>query len=438
MTLSDNLRADLDRRVRGRVISPGDRDFDGARTPWNLAVDQPVRAVVDAVDPADVAAVVRYARSSGFTVAAQASGHGATGDVEGVILLRTAGLDDLRVLPVERTASAGAGVKWGEVLASAGAHGMLGLAGSSPVVSVVGYTLGGGLSWFSRRHGFASSSVRSFDIVDAEGTGAKVTADSDPDLFWALRGGSGDFALVTAIEFDLHPAPELYGGRMLWPVERAPEAFDAFQAVTAAAPDQLTVWFDLLQFPESPPFVAVDATYLGPADEGRDLLGPFDRIDGVLSDSRGHLPVAELGSITAEPTDPSPGVSRGELLAGLEATVVDALLSDPIDPLLSVQVRHLGGALTCPSQSAAGHIDEPYALYMFGTPDAAGPEKIAARQDQIVAALGPTVSGRKPYTHLRPSETAAAAFPAGTLRRLQQIKRERDPHGVLRSNYPVL
>ncbi|MEV4188882.1 FAD-linked oxidase, partial [Streptosporangium canum] len=263
-------------------------------------------------------------------------------------------------------------------------------------------------------------------------------ADSDVDLFWALRGGGGDFALVTAIEFDLHPAPALYGGRLLWPADRAAEVLEAYRAITATAPDELTVWFDLLQFPGSAPLVAVDATHLGDAAEGQALLRSLDRIDGLISDSRAAMPVAELGSITAEPTTPGPGMSRGELLTGLDDLAAKTLLSAPIDPLLSVQIRHLGGALARPSDSPHGPLTEPYALYLFGvpsTPEAA--TAIRARQRELVRSLAPAVSGRKPYTYLNPAETVADAFTPAALTRLREIKQRRDPRNVLRGNFPV-
>ncbi|MEV0424224.1 FAD-binding oxidoreductase [Streptosporangium canum] len=441
---------DLQRAVRGRVLVAGDDGFEQARQPWNLAVEQPVRAVVEAQDAADVAALVGYARRAGLAVSAQPNGHGAGGDVDGVILLRTGRLDGVDVRPEERVARVGAGVKWGEVLAAASPHGLTGLAGSSPVVSVVGYTLGGGLSWFSRRHGFAADSVRAFDLVDAGGDRATVDADSDPELFWALRGGGGDSVLVTGVEFDLHPAPHLYGGRMMWPAERAREVLAAFQEVTAEAPDELTVWFHLLNFPPLPglpdflrgkALVTVDATFLGEAGQAQDLLRRFDKIDGLVMDSRGTLPVAELGGICAEPTDPAPVLARAELLTGLDDAVTAALLAGPIDPLLSVQVRHLGGALARPARDggACGHLAEPYSLYMVGIPST--PEVAAAmgaRQNGIADALAPHTSGRRPYTFLSPGDEAATAFPGEVLARLRDVKRARDPHGVFRGNYPVL
>lgn len=435
MTLSHDLRARLD----GRVLLPGDDGFDRARRPWNLAVEQPVAAVVEAAHAEDVAALVRYARAAGTTVSVQPSGHGATGDVDGVILLRTGRLDAVEVRPAARTARVGAGARWGSVLAAAEPHGLLGLAGSSPVVSVVGYTLGGGLSWFGRKHGFAAAGVRSLDVVDADGVRSTVTADSDPELFWALRGGGGDFAVVTAIEFDLHPAPALHGGRMLWSGERAGEVLDAFRAITATAPEELTAWFELLHFPGGAPLVAVDATYLGPDDEARDLLRRLEGVGGLISDSRRPMSISELGTITAEPTDPGPGRSRAGLLTALDDDVAGTLLGEPIAPLLSVQIRHLGGALARPSDCAAGHLAEPYAYYLFGIADTSERSAaVGARQQRIARALAPATGPRTPYTVLAREQRASDAFGAATLARLRELKRHRDPHGVLRSNFPVL
>jgi FAD/FMN-containing dehydrogenase len=188
MSIGDDLR----RALTGWVLVPGDDGFEQARRPWNLAIDQQVRAVVAAVDADDVAALVRYARRNGLTITAQPSGHGASGDTGDAILLRTGAFDEFRVRPRHRTARVGAGVRWAQVLAATSRYGLTGLAGSSPAITVTGYLLGGGLSWFGRAHGLAANSVRAFDVVDADGTRARVTTDTDPDLFWALRGGGGD------------------------------------------------------------------------------------------------------------------------------------------------------------------------------------------------------------------------------------------------------
>lgn len=430
------LAADLRRTLEGRSWTAGDDEFEQARRPWNLAVDQSVVAVVEAADAADVTALVRYATRAGIGISTQPSGHGATGRTDGTILLRTRRLNTVEIDPGARRARIGAGVRSGELQAAAARHGLTGLPGSSPVVSVTGVVLGGGLSWFGRAYGWVSDSVTAFDVVDAEARHRHVTADTDPDLFWALRGGGGDYAIVTGLELALQPAPLLYGGRMLWSGQHAAPVLDAYRTITRDAPNELTAWYDLLHFPGADPMVALDVTYLGGEATARELLAATDRLPTPLSDSRRPMSVAELGTITAEPTDPGPGRSRGELVTGLDDDAAAALLADPIAPLLSVQLRHLGGALAGPSDSPLGPLTEPYLLYLFGLP--LSPESTAAvgdRQAALAEAL--PVSGRKPVTFLNPAETLADAIPSVSLDRLRRIKADRDPAGRFRSNFPA-
>ncbi|GAA5052600.1 FAD/FMN-containing dehydrogenase [Thermocatellispora tengchongensis] len=448
------LGDDLRRVVRGRVLVPGEEGFAAAATPWNVAVAQPVRAVVEVADADDAAKLVAFASGAGLAVTTQPTGHGATGDVEGAILVRPSRLRGVEVRPAERVVRFEAGMSWGEVLDEAGKHGLGALAGSSPVVGATGYLLGGGMSWFGRAHGVAANSVRAFEVVDADGERARVTAGSDPGLFFALRGGGGDFALVTAVELELFDAPELYGGRIMWPYAMAREVGEAFLEITRDAPEELSVWFALMHFPPSPnvpeplrglSVVVADAVHLGGEAEGRELLRRFEPIPGVILDTRTGRRMSELGDVCAEPVAPMPVKAAGRMLTRFDDLVLDRLLTaagpQGVGPLNSVQIRHTGGALarTPAVPSAAGSFPEPYLCNNVGvlaTPETA--RLVAARDAEIAAALAPYTGERRPLTFMEAGDTAAAAFSPETLARLREIKRARDPHGVFRGNFPVM
>ncbi|WP_245676936.1 FAD-binding oxidoreductase [Nocardia acidivorans] len=460
-----DIGSDLRRVVRGRVLAPGEEGFEAARRAWNSAVEQRVSAVVEVVDAADVAAVVEYAAKAGVGVTAQATGHGASAAAEGTVLLKTAALDRVEVDAGRRTARVGAGVRWGALLERSSDYGLAAAVGSSPVVGVTGYTLGGGLGWFARSRGFAANGVRAAEVVAADGTRMLVTADSDPELFWALRGGGGDFAVVTALEFDLFDTGELYGGRMLWPAEQAEAVLAAYREATLEAGEGLSIWVTLVQFPPFPQvpeflrgkaMVAVDAVATGSDVAAvRRITVPlrwFEAIPGVVLDNRRPLRGTDLGGICMEPTTPSAARARGQFLTDLSTHVTDVLLGiaaplgspaappRSVSPLALVQIRHLGGALTRPPSDAgaAGGVREPYLLSMLGpapTPEHAG--AVAQRQHTIVTALHSHVSGRKPMTYLDAGDSAAEAFAPDTLARLRSIKRRYDPAGTIRGNFPV-
>ena len=219
----------------GSLHTAADPDWDEARSAWNLAVDQHPAVVAIPEDAADVARAVRYARDHGLRVAAQGTGHNAAahGDLDGVMLIKTERMREVRIEPATRTARVGAGVTWGEVVGPAAEHGLAALAGSSHDVGVVGYSLGGGVSWLARKHGLAADRVTAIELVSAHGDLREVTALTDPDLFWALRGGGGNFGVVTAIEFSLLPITELYAGALFFPYERAGEVLEAWRRWTA-------------------------------------------------------------------------------------------------------------------------------------------------------------------------------------------------------------
>jgi hypothetical protein len=437
--MAESSLSSLREAVRGEVLLPGGEGFDAAHKPWNLAVEQDVRAVVTAADADDVAALVRYAAQEGVPIAVQPTGHGASGSAAGAILLRTGRLDELTVDAGARTARIGAGVTSGAMTTAVAAHGLIHKPGSSPTVCVAGYTLGGGVGFFARKYGMASDHVIEFEVVDATGERRKANAEENPDLFHALAGGGGDFAIVTALTVRLHEESELFGGTVLWPDARAAEVFAAFREVTATAPPEVSVWVSRAQFPGgAPAMVAVSVAFLGSETDGRALLKPFEAIDGALQGEWKALPFEEIATITNDPVDPGPSVSRAELLGRFDADVVTTLLAEPIDPLLGMQVRHLGGALTGARPGPRGAVEEEYLLYMVGlafTPDAGA--AVAAKQAQLVAELGDAVTGVKLATFLGPTDTFACTVSAAEAGRLRGVKQAWDPQGRFVANFPV-
>ena len=406
--------------------------------------------MVQAADADDIVAAVRYARDHGLTVSAQPLGHGATPAVNGTILLRTGALTGIEIDLAAGVVHVGAGVRWHDLNHALTDTGTTSLPGSSGGTTVVGYTLGGGLSWFGRKYGLAANHVRSFRVVTASGELMHVTRESDPDLFWALRGGGGDFAIVISMELELMPAAEIQGGRMMWPIEHARPVLRAFAEITAYAPDELSLWAWVLHFPDVPfvpeqvrgqSFAVVDCTFLGTADDAAKLLAPLRAVAEPVSDTVAPIPLRELGSIAQEPEDPVPALLKTVLLSGFEDAAIDALLkvAAPGSPLFAFEVRHLGGALARPneSQGAAGVIDEPYLLLFGGfVPDPALGPVVGAAIERVQTTMAPWITGRA-LPNFSAGEPNAALYPAEIHDRLVAIKQAVDPAGTIRGNHPV-
>src|SRR3954463_4642669 len=223
-------------RLSGELVLPGDPNWDEARQAWNLAVDQRPAAVALPESAGDVIAVVELARDAGLRVAPQGTGHnaGAIDSLADTILMKTSRMRGVEVDPVAQTARVEAGATWGEATAAVAEHGLVALAGSSHDVGVVGYTLGGGLSFLARSRGLAASSVTALEVGTADGRFARADAQNEPDLFWALRGGGGSFAAVTAIEFRVYDVAQVYAGMLAFPWERSAEVLQAWHAMDPA------------------------------------------------------------------------------------------------------------------------------------------------------------------------------------------------------------
>ena len=445
----------LDVSLDGKVVLPGDGRFDEARRAWNLAIDQRPAAVIFPASPAVVAAAVGWAAERGLRVAAQGTGHnaGPLGSLADTVLLRTERMRGVQIDPVARTARAEAGVVWLDVVEAAAQHGLATLAGSSPDVGVTGYTLGGGLSFLGRRYGLAANNVTAAEVVTADGRWVRTDREHEPDLFWALRGGGGSFGVVTALEFRLFPHAEAYAGALWYPIERASEVLHAWGELTrGAVPDELTTIGRLLNFPPIPQipepvrgksFVIVEAYHTGEPAHADELLAPL-RALGPVNDTITTVPVPALSHLHMDPEQPVPGIGDGMMIDQLPAAAIDAFVQaagpGAAFPLLSVEMRHLGGefARPRPGNGALACLDAHYMLFavsMTPVPELVAP--VTAQVEMVKNALAPW-GARQMYLNFAETQQPAAPFwTEQAHQRLRRIKANVDPDDMIRSNHPI-
>jgi FAD/FMN-containing dehydrogenase len=436
------------------LVLPHDPGWDEARLAWNLAVDQQPAAVALPESAEDVAAVVRWARGRGLRVAPQGTGHNAAamGSLAHTVLVKTERMRGVAIDAASQTARVEAGVVWEEVTDAAAEHGLAALAGSSPDVGVVGYSLGGGISWLARRHGMAANSVTAVELVNADGELVRADADHEPELFWALRGGGGSFGVVTALEFKLYPITEVYAGVLFFPIERGREVLSAWRRWIEDVPDEVTSVGRFLQFPPIPDipeplrggsFVVVEATSLLGEQATAELLQPLREL-GPAMDTFATMPVEKLKHLHMDPEHPVPGAGDGMLLGDFPEAAIDELVAaagaGSRSPLLSVEVRHLGGALARiqPGHGALATIEAGFALFAVGiamTPEMGA--AVRAHVEVVRAAMAPWDAGRDYLNFTERRERGERLFGSTTYKRLQTVKGTVDPDDVFRSNHPV-
>ena len=438
--------------LAGDVVAPGEDAWDGARQAWNLVADQRPALVVLAATPADIAATVRFARANGLRVAPQSTGHGAAslGDLAGAILLRTGRLSGVAIDADARTAQVGAGARWGDVVAAAGESGLAAMHGFAGGVGVAGYTLGGGLGWLGRLHGFASSHVRSFDIVTAGGRQRHVDAEHEPELFWALRGGGGGPVVVTSLELELLPLREAYAGSLMWPLESASEIVQAYREWIASVPDELTSTLRLMRYPPLPELpealrgkqlVVVTLAFTGSHAEGDAQVAPLRALGPRHLDTLATVPATALGAIAGDPEGPLPGTGDSLLLDAFtaEAAAAFAELGGPgvESPFTQLEIRHLGGALRDAGAGAAGGLEADALVYAVGVP--VTPEVDVALHASLAAVrerLAPWTAARGPLlTFAEQQSGLGASFTGEVAERLAGVAAHYDPDGVLLANH---
>ena len=454
MLTSDQIDVqDLNARIKGDVVTPGEDGWDASRGVFNLLLDQKPTAVVFAESALDVVEAMRFARANGLRVAPQSTGHnaGPLETLEDTLLVKTSRMREVEIDAEARRARVQAGARWEDVTARVSELGLAALHGSSPDVGVVGYSLGGGMGWFARKHGLQANSVTAIQIVTPDGRQRLVDADHEPDLFWALRGGGGNFGVVTAIEFALYPVDELYAGALFFPIERAAEVLHAWHELTPTLPEEITSVGRLLRFPPLPEipeplrggaFAIVEAAYLGNGAEGAELLRPLRDL-GPAIDTFAMVPPAALAELHMDPRHPVPSLTADRLVGDLPAAAIDDLLAvagpGSGSTLLGFELRHLGGAMARsePGHGARATLDGSFSLFAVGAVmDPASEAAIAADLERVTAAAAPWVVGRYANFAEQPIDTSTF-YPDDVYRRLQAVKTLYDPDDLVRANHPV-
>jgi FAD/FMN-containing dehydrogenase len=317
---------------------------------------------------------------------------------------------------------------------------------------VVGYTLGGGHGWLARKHGLACNSVTGAEIVTAEGRHLRVDRENEPDLFWALRGGGGNFGVVTALEFDLYPVPELYAGMVIWPWERTADVLHAWGEWVGDLPNEMATWARILQVPPLPDIpepvrgrqlVVVEAAYLGPEEAASEILAPLRDLTPEL-DTFAVVPPAALGHLHMDPEDPVPFAMSGQLLNDLPGEAIERIIEvagpDSGSPLLSLELRLLGGALTAapPDAGALAKLDQRFLTLGVGmVMDPAMATPIKAHLDAVDDALEPWDSGVKYANFVDIPIDTRVCYPPETFERLQEVKARYDQDDLFRGNHAI-
>jgi hypothetical protein len=375
----------------------------------------------------------------------------ALSSLDDVILIKT---ERMRGVEIEgEKARAEAGALSEDVANAAIKHGRCSLPGTSPNVGVTGYTLGGGLSWFGRKYGWACNRVSAIELVTADGEPRTVDGTSEPDLFWALRGGGGGYAIVTALHVELLPIAEVYAGSLLLPAELTRDALHLYRGWAADAPEEVISIVRMMNLPPLPDvpeeirgkkFLQVTASCLGSREEGEAVIAPLREIGEPIMDTFDQIPAAGLTRIAMDPEPPVPGLAHHGILTELTGEGIDAFYEaagpESDSPLLLAELRQLGGALARPAEKggALDKLDAEFVVFGVGMlMDSAMKDPIDAQLDRLGDAMKPWAAEGGYYNYAERPCDVDAILPAETCQRLAHVKRSWDPEDRILANHSV-
>lgn len=441
--------AALEARLLGTLIRPHDDEYDDARQVVNALIDRRPEYIVRAADAADVLRAIEFARSSNLPLAVRSSGHSVSGlgTVDGGVVVDLSGMNAISLDPVRRTVWAQPGATSSNLAAVTQPHGLALSTGDTGSVALGGLTTGGGIGLLSRKFGLTIDSLRAVELVTADGRLLVADETQHPDLFWAIRGGGGNFGVVTGFEFDLQPVGTVLGGVLILPATA--DVIRGFADSSLAAPDELTTIGMLMRTPPLPmisadvhgqPALLIFACYAGDPAQGEAVIAPLRELAEPIADLIQPMPYAAIFKLGGEGSQPIPFMTRSGLTHQLSDDVIQFLVEDlynPANPSTMVQLRALGGAIArIPNDATAyAHRDKPFFLAI--TSVGAGRE---TQQwiDRTWGVLQAEMTGA--YVNFVGDEgehRVSDAYPAATYTRLAEVKRRYDPTNFFKLNQNI-
>jgi len=436
--------------VAGPVLERGDTGFADELAGFNQYYEQSPDAVVGATDAADIVATVRFALANALPVRVLATGHGTHEPTTDGIIVTTRRINTVTVDPATHIATIGAGAPWSSVVAASAGFGLAPITGSSPSVGVTGYLLGGGLGPLARSHGYSSDWVRGFTVVTGSAEVVEATPDENADLYWALRGGKGGLGIVTELRLELAPVPQLYAGNILYDTDQIEPALRAWVDFTDEAPDDVTTSVAIMRFPpldvvpeplRGKTMLTLRFAYPGPTEAGELIIDPLREAVPSLVDSVRPLPLTDVATIHADPTEPTKSWTQGALVTDVDQDFVTTLLAAAGPavqlPLVGVEIRHIGSATRedVPEGSAVGGRRSDFTIALIGVLMQPGIEEaVYAAAANLTSALAPWIADETNINfagHPSSPEHYASAWTPEAFARLAEVRAEYDPAGIL-------
>jgi len=434
----------------GRVLRPGDDTYEDARRVHNGLIDRRPALIARCQNAADVADAVRYARSAGLEICVRGGGHNVAGSavIDDALMIDLSPMRGIYVDRAARTVRAQGGVIWRELNREAAVHGLAVTGGAVSTTGIAGYTLGGGLGWLMAKHGLAADNLLGVELVTADGDVLDVTEQSNPDLFWALRGGGGNFGIAASFEYRLHPLQMVTGGLIAHPVDAAGDLLRFYRDAVASSSDDLTVFAVLGHAPDGSgmKLAGLVVFHAGTPEEAERELAPFRRWGSPLMVEVGPMPYPVMNTLL------DAGYPTGSLnywLSSFTSGLPDGLIDIAVErfatvpsPMSAILIEQFHGAVcrVGVTETAVPHREEGWNLLLPSVwMDPADTDANVAWTRETHAALTPHLTDRRWLNYLTDDQGAAALRGAygPNYERLVEVKRKVDPENVFRHNQNI-